>query len=203
MVDQSPITAALLSSDIEPELKQWLNKFPNLEALFPRISDLFRNLRSNHLSGEIESSATIIGPCHIGDGSIINHGCIILGPVILGEGVVLDPNVIVRGPSYIGNRTWIQSRCTIEKSLILNNSKLMCSSYVGESIIGTQVEIGIHAVVGAHDPERSAVTISSPEFTSIGAMGRIGAQATVVKGAQLTRGSIVQLGKIAHGNSNA
>lgn len=104
------------------------------ENLLPEISE--RN------DGEIEQNVVIKGKVSIGAGTVIKSGSYIEGPVIIGRDCRIGPNCYIRPNSAIGDRCHIGNAVEIKNSIIMNNSKVPHLSYVGDSVIGENCNLG-------------------------------------------------------------
>lgn len=114
------------------------NILNNIEIYFKNLKSLKNNLNlipthchienSKHIYiGEnttIESYSYIKGPCIIGRNSQIRHGAYIRGNVITGQNCI------------IGHST------EVKNSILLNNVKASHFAYIGDSIVGNNVNIG-------------------------------------------------------------
>lgn len=94
------------------------------------------------IKGKIEEGAKIIGPVGIGENTIIRSGSYIIGPTLIGKNCDIGPNCFIRPHTYIGNHCRIGNACEIKNSIILNHTHIAHLSYVGDSIIGQNVNFG-------------------------------------------------------------
>ncbi|MDO8578813.1 MAG: sugar phosphate nucleotidyltransferase [Dehalococcoidales bacterium] len=92
--------------------------------------------------GEIEENVYTKGKVSIGTGTLIKSGSYIEGPVIIGNDCRLGPNCYIRPNSAIGDRCHIGNAVEIKNSIIMNNSKIPHLSYVGDSVIGENCNLG-------------------------------------------------------------
>lgn len=95
-----------------------------------------------HESAKVEDGATIHPPVHVGEGSIVKAGAYIEGPAYIGRGSVIGPNCYIRPYTSIGNRCHIGNACEIKNSIIMDGVNVAHLSYVGDSIIGENVNLG-------------------------------------------------------------
>src|SRR4051812_44201149 len=112
--------ADLYHLPVEPELLKWLAQFSELSDLFMAIPQLFARLTQTLIIGAVEEGAVLVGPVHVGEGSIVRANSIIVGPVILGPRVIVNYGAVVRCQSYIGPECAIDSGSIITHSLLLN-----------------------------------------------------------------------------------
>ena len=94
------------------------------------------------IKGTIEKGASIKGKVMVGEGSIIRAGCYILGPVIIGKNCDIGPNTVILPSTSIGDNITITSSVEIHNSIIMNDVQVGCNSYISNSIIGANNNIG-------------------------------------------------------------
>ncbi|MEM2121063.1 MAG: sugar phosphate nucleotidyltransferase [Candidatus Woesearchaeota archaeon] len=92
--------------------------------------------------GKIEKGATIKGKLILGKNSIIKSGVYIEGPVMIGENCIIGPNCYLRAGTTIGNNCHIGQAVEIKNSIFFDNSKCNHLSYIGDSVIGYNVNLG-------------------------------------------------------------
>jgi UDP-N-acetylglucosamine diphosphorylase / glucose-1-phosphate thymidylyltransferase / UDP-N-acetylgalactosamine diphosphorylase / glucosamine-1-phosphate N-acetyltransferase / galactosamine-1-phosphate N-acetyltransferase len=90
----------------------------------------------------IEPNTYIKGPCFIGKNCQIRHGAYIRGNVITGDGCI------------IGHGT------EIKNSILLNNVRASHFVYIGDSILGNDVNIGANATLANYRLDREEVSFS-------------------------------------------
>lgn len=90
----------------------------------------------------IEKGASIKGKVMVGEGSIIRAGCYILGPVIIGKNCDIGPNTVILPSTAIGDNITINSSVEIHNSILMNDVQVGCNSYISNSIIGANNNIG-------------------------------------------------------------
>jgi UDP-N-acetylglucosamine diphosphorylase / glucose-1-phosphate thymidylyltransferase / UDP-N-acetylgalactosamine diphosphorylase / glucosamine-1-phosphate N-acetyltransferase / galactosamine-1-phosphate N-acetyltransferase len=100
-----------------------------------------RNLVSIGKNCKIEPFSYIKGPCIIGDNCEIRHSCYIRENVVVGNGVV------------IGHST------EIKNSILLNNAKAAHFAYIGDSILGNNVNIGAGVKCANFKLKRSSIVL--------------------------------------------
>lgn len=92
--------------------------------------------------GKVEKNTTIHGAVIIGKGSIIRNGSYIEGPVFIGKNCDIGPNCYIRAYTSVGDNCRIGSAVEIKNSVIMKNTKIPHHSYVGDSIIGENCNLG-------------------------------------------------------------
>lgn len=98
------------------------------------------------IKGRIEQNVMIKGSVIIGKGTLVKSGVYIEGPAIIGEDCVIGPNAYIRASTSIGNNVKIGHETEIKNSIIMDNSAVPHLSYIGDSIIGENVNIGAGSV---------------------------------------------------------
>ncbi len=129
------------------------NWFENLESYLFFITDsnvcvatenYINSFRSNLIAKDvtIEEGAIIKGLVKIESGCVIKSGTTIEGPVFIGEKSTLGPNCYVHHGVYIGSNSTVNQGAEIKGSILLNGVKCYHFGYIGNSIIGKNVNIG-------------------------------------------------------------
>ncbi len=93
--------------------------------------------------GKVEPGAILEGTdIYIGKGSVVQAGALISGPTIIGENVEIRHCAYVRGNVIIGNDAVVGHCTEIVRSVMLPGAKAPHFNYVGDSILGTGVNLG-------------------------------------------------------------
>lgn len=111
--------------------------------------------------GEVETGVTIKGIISIGKGTLIKSGAYIEGPVIIGENCNIGPNCYIRSKTVIGDNCKIGNAVEIKNSLIMNGSSVGHLSYIGDSVLGENVNIGAGSITAnlRHDGKNISMRI--------------------------------------------
>ncbi|KUK01644.1 MAG: Glucose-1-phosphate thymidylyltransferase-like protein [Methanobacteriaceae archaeon 41_258] len=94
------------------------------------------------IKGEIEDNVTIHGPIILGEESIIRSGTYIIGPVYIGKNCDIGPNSYIRANTSIGDNVSIGNAVEIKNSIIMDKTNINHLSYVGDSVIGENCNLG-------------------------------------------------------------
>jgi len=92
--------------------------------------------------GNIEDGAHLIGPVTVAENARIRSGAYIEGPAFIDEESDVGPNCYIRPHTSIGKRVRIGNACEIKNSIIMDNVHIGHLSYVGDSIIGENCNLG-------------------------------------------------------------
>ncbi len=134
----------------------------------------------------------------------IEQGVVLKRPVIISEKSFIGANAYFRGPVYLGKSVKIGPGSEIKQSIILDNSAIAHFNYIGNSIIGKNINFEAGSICANHYNERPIKTIfvnyngqiietTSRKFGSlVGDGSKIGANAVLSPGTILEPESIVK-----------
>ena len=102
------------------------------------------------MKGEIVKDAAVILPgaylfndkIIIGPGTIVEPGAFIKGPVIIGNHSEIRQGAYIRGDCIVGNRCVVGHTTEMKASILLDGAKAAHFAYVGDSILGKDVNLG-------------------------------------------------------------
>ncbi|UCH22900.1 MAG: hypothetical protein JSU83_06745 [Deltaproteobacteria bacterium] len=78
----------------------------------------------------------------IGPGTIVEPGALIKGPTIIGSEAEVRQGAYVRGNCLVGNRCVVGHATEIKGSIMLDGAKAAHFAYIGDSILGNDVNLG-------------------------------------------------------------
>ena len=109
----------------------------------------------NDIKGKVEKNVIVKGKLKAGKGTKILSGTYIKGNVIIGENCLIGPNCYLRGNTSIGNGCHIGQAVEIKNSIIMDNAKVPHLSYIGDSVIGENSNLGAGTITAnlKHDNE--------------------------------------------------
>ncbi len=96
----------------------------------------------NDIKGKVGKNVIVKGKLKAGKGTEILSGTYIKGNVIIGENCLIGPNCYLRGNTSIGNGCHIGQAVEIKNSVIMDNAKVPHLSYIGDSVIGENSNLG-------------------------------------------------------------
>lgn len=203
----------------------------NWESLLPGLSNLRFALApgltpwaiTSTLPALVEAAIPSLGHQYIREGSLARHvsaiiepGAAIKGPAIIGPRCFVASTALLRGGILLDQDCIIGPSCELKTSVMLRGSKLAHLNFVGDSIIGHDVNIEAGAMLANYrnekadkririavpnDPALAAIfgppgTIIDTGIDKFGALvgdhSRIGANAAIAPGAILAPGTIVR-----------
>ncbi len=134
----------------------------------------------------------------------VEAGAVIKGPCILG------PHCFVASGAYLRGGNWVSEHCTfgpgaeLKSSFVFRGTKLAHFNFVGDSILGADVNLEAGSIICNYRNEREhkdvQVRMGSELYATgcekfgavVGDHSRIGANAVIAPGAILTCGLVVQ-----------
>ena len=134
----------------------------------------------------------------------IEEHVVLKPPVIIGQNCCVGANAYLRGGIYLADSSRIGPGCEIKTSIIFPHSAITHFNFIGDSIIGRNVNFEAGAVTANHYNERNIKNIyvlidsstcdtGTEKFGSlIGDNSKIGANAVLSPGTILKPGSIVK-----------
>ncbi|MCC9062286.1 LpxA family transferase [Flavobacterium sp. F-30] len=136
--------------------------------------------------------------------AIIENNVTIKKPAIIGENCYIGANAYFREGVYLDQSVKIGPGCEIKSSIICSNTAIAHFNYIGNSIIGRNINFEAGSIAANHYNERTNKKISvlydsqvietnSDKFGSlVGDNSRIGANAVLSPGTILVKNSIVK-----------
>jgi len=100
-----------------------------------------RNIRGE-IRGRVEVGANVGENVYVGENSLIRSGSYIIGPVYIGRNCDIGPNCFIRPSTTIGDHVRIGNAVEIKNSIIMDHTHVGHLSYVGDSVIGMNCNLG-------------------------------------------------------------
>jgi len=100
-------------------------------------------MRMDHrVCGLVENGAHLIGPVTVAESARIRSCAYIEGPAFIDEESDIGPNCHIRPYTSIGKKVRVGNACEIKNSIIMDNAHIGHLSYVGDSILGEDCNLG-------------------------------------------------------------
>lgn len=190
------------------KLGRFLEQF---SSVFEKQKDMEPWLLINELSTIIEGLLTKLDSDYdihngvaIHKTAIIEQGAVLKGPLIISQDCHIAANAYLRGPVYLGRSVKAGPGSEIKQSLIFANSKLAHFNYIGNSIIGADVNFEAGSICANHYNERQNKSVfifydkkliptNTEKFGALVGDGcKIGANAVLSPGTLLNKNTIVK-----------
>ncbi len=78
----------------------------------------------------------------IGEGTVVESGAFIAGPAIIGRNCEIRQGAYIRGDALIGDNAIVGHTTELKNSILLNHASAPHFAYVGDSILGSHVNLG-------------------------------------------------------------
>jgi bifunctional UDP-N-acetylglucosamine pyrophosphorylase/glucosamine-1-phosphate N-acetyltransferase len=108
-----------------------------IEATERLLSDLERSVE-----GTVEGRVTLDGPVVVEAGARVRDGTYIEGPVVVKAGADVGPNAYVRGATVLGEGSRVGNAVEVKNSVLFPGATIGHLSYVGDSVVGADVNFG-------------------------------------------------------------
>ncbi|WP_432670363.1 LpxA family transferase [Flavobacterium sp. SM2513] len=183
----------------------------NIRAKFPKIGnsqpwEIIDNLESLLLQiiETLDHNYNIENNIAIHKTAIIEQGVILKGTIIISEYCFVGANAYLRGPIFLNKFVKVGPSSEIKQSIIFDNSAIAHFNYIGNSIIGQNINFEAGSICANHYNERrdknifvtqngNLIDTKTEKFGSlVGDNSKIGANAVLSPGTILKKFSIVK-----------
>ncbi|WP_440765654.1 bifunctional sugar-1-phosphate nucleotidylyltransferase/acetyltransferase [Natronorubrum sp. DTA7] len=127
--------------DVTPiTLERWLDvgrPWELLEANEWKIAALERRV-----DGDVSEDAHLEGDVVVEDGATVKSGVVVEGPALIRSGATVGPNAYVRGATLIDEGAKVGHAAEVKNSVLSRNASVSHLSYVGDSVLGRDVNFG-------------------------------------------------------------
>ena len=87
--------------------------------------------------------------------ALVESSAVLKAPVIIGENCFVGGNAYLRGGVYLLDSVVVGTGCEIKSSIIFSNSAIAHFNFIGDSIIGHQVNFEAGSITANHHNDRS------------------------------------------------
>ncbi|MFB6074847.1 MAG: bifunctional sugar-1-phosphate nucleotidylyltransferase/acetyltransferase [Haloarculaceae archaeon] len=122
------------------ELDRWLDVGRPWELLAAnewKLADL-----EPATEGEVHPDADLRGTVAVEAGATVEAGVVIEGPALVRAGAEVGPNAYIRGATLVGPDVHVGHAVEIKNSVLMDSSAVPHVSYVGDSVLGRDVNLG-------------------------------------------------------------
>jgi UDP-N-acetylglucosamine diphosphorylase / glucose-1-phosphate thymidylyltransferase / UDP-N-acetylgalactosamine diphosphorylase / glucosamine-1-phosphate N-acetyltransferase / galactosamine-1-phosphate N-acetyltransferase len=145
----------------------------------------------------------VLGDLAIHRSAAVEEGAQLKGPVVIGAGCFVSATALLRGGVWLSERCAVGPACELKSSWLGAGSKLAHLGFVGDSVIGREVNFEAGSIVAnqrnERDDKRVRVRVDGAlhtlDVTKFGALvgdhARIGANAVLAPGTLLQARSVV------------
>ncbi len=153
----------------------------SLEAYLDRLF----STRSQEIGAKVASTASLIGDkIRIGTGTVVEDGASIVGPAVIGKNCEIRHGAYIRGQALLGDGCVVGHATELKHSIMLNGAKAPHFAYVGDSILGNDVNLGagtklsnlaVHSEKSTETGQRPTIKITIEEHLVDTGLTKLGA----------------------------
>lgn len=145
--------------------KDIFNDSNNIWEVLTLLDEFINKQPLGVINVSIPKGAFLIEPekISIGKGTIIESGAYIKGPCIIGEDCQVRHGAYIRGNVITGSGCVIGHASEVKNSIFLNNVSAAHFAYVGDSIIGNNVNLGAGVRLANLRLDRAIISFSHLE----------------------------------------
>lgn len=196
------------------EHKALFDEARSLWEVIPRIESYLGEWFSrvsvdDRRKGRIHESAILEGDVYVGEGATVGPHSYLVGPAIIGDGTQVAHGANIRSNVIIGRNCTVGHGCEVKNSVILNNTNVAHFNYVGDSVVGSKVNLGGGAKLANFRFDEKSIKVMVKEKkidTGLGKLGaiigdgsKVGVNAVLNPGTVLGRSCIVYPGAVVSG----
>ena len=190
--------------DVEFYVEKIKVKFPQFDNLQPW--EIIDNLEDHLLQfiKTLDNNYKIENNIAIHKTAIIEQGAILKGTIVISENCFVGANAYLRGPIFLSNFVKVGPSSEIKQSMIFDNSAIAHFNYIGNSIVGQNINFEAGSICANHFNERQdkrifllhnnqIIDTNTEKFGSlVGDNSKIGANAVLSPGTIIVKNSIVK-----------
>ncbi len=168
-----------------------------------QLAEAAKILNMRNLTNLMKNGVTIVDPdttwisadTEIGTDTIIYPSVYINGVNKIGSNCTIGPMAHIRGNVEIGNNVRIGNFVEVKNSIIKDNTNVSHLSYIGDSELGSHVNIGAGTITANYNPVTKV-----KNRTIIGDYANTGSNSVLVAPIELEEGAFVAAGAVATKN---
>ena len=118
-------------------------------------------------STKIKNNVNIKGIVRFGENCVISSGCTIQGPCYIGDNTFIGNNCLIRDHTSIASDCLIGFGTEIKSSILFSNVLMGRLSFIGDSVIGENVQIGNYCTTINYDYEDRNIFVKNSKGQKI------------------------------------
>jgi len=160
------------------------------------------------LKGTVESGAIVKEPVWLEENATVKSGSRIEGPVYVGRNSVVGPNARIRPCTSIEDNVHVGANCDVKNSIIMQQTKVPHLSYVGDSIVGEECNLGAGTITAnlRFDEKTIKITIKGRTVDTkmkklgviMGDRVKTGIHTSIMPGVRIGSGSLIGAGTVVN-----
>ncbi|PAU84370.1 glucose-1-phosphate thymidylyltransferase [Halorubrum salipaludis] len=164
------------------------------------------DIEGQHLAGTVEDGVHLHGPVVVEEDARVRSGAYVEGPAVIRAGADVGPNAYIRGSTVVGPDAHVGNAVEVKNSVLMADASVGHQSYVGDSILGRDVNFGAGTNVAnlRHDGENVRLTVKDDRVDTgrrklgviVGDGAKTGINASLNAGVRLGADERVGLGEV-------
>ena len=157
------------------------------------------------IDGEVCGNADLRGTVVVEEGATVEPGVVVEGPALLREGAEVGPNAYVRGATLLSAGAEVGHGCEVKNSVLMADATVPHVSYVGDSLLGPDVNVGAGTQVAnlRHDDAEVEQTVKGVRVSTgrrkygvvAGPGAKTGVNTSLAPGVVLSAGTTTEPGE--------
>lgn len=149
-----------VSDSVLKELLAHPNPWESVSQIIPFIEKMFTQQ-------EFKANYKDRTDVYVGEGTKIHPSVDIIGPAIIGKNCLINHSAFLREGVILGDNVHVGHAVELKHSVILNNSIIAHLNYVGDSIIGNNVNISGGAILANFRLDKQNISIKKHDGNKI------------------------------------
>lgn len=150
-------------------------------------------------SAVMESNVTIQGVVKVEEDVVIKAGAVLEGPCSIGKGTYIGNNSLIRSYTSVGSKCSVGYGVELKNCVVLDNSQIGRLSFVGDSVIGENVDIGAGCMTVNRNVDWQKVKVKNGKTSLPSGLVKLGAfigdSVTIGAGNTIQPGTVISPGK--------
>ena len=167
------------------------------------LKSLIKKILSEHgvsdspiIKGEVSEHAIIEGAVYIEEGAKVGPTAYIQGPCFIASGAEVRHGAFIRGNVYVGKNAVVGHTTEVKGSIFFDDAKAGHFAYVGDSILGKNVNLGAGTKLANLKLDNQQVKVKNPETMKRVSSGLRKLGAIIGDGAQTGCNSVLSPGAL-------
>lgn len=155
--------------------------------------------------GRVHRTAVLEGPVVVADDAEVGPHAFIQGPAWIGAGALVAHGAFLRGNVIVGPGAKVGHATEVKRSILLPGARAPHFNYVGDSILGSDVNLGAGVKLANFKADGSTISVGG-EATGLRKLGAIlgdgvsiGCNAVLNPGTVVGRDTLIYPGAVLHG----
>lgn len=188
------------------EIERWMDVGRPWELL--EANEMMVSTHPGRIEGEVHDTAVVSPDAIVESGATILPGSVIEGAVYVRSGATIGPNARVRGTTLVGENASIGHAVEVKNTVMAPGSTVAHLSYVGDSIVGPDVNVGAGTNVAnlRHDEQPVKLTVNGDRISTgrrkfgavFGPRVKTGINTSIDPGVTLSADAATKPGEVVH-----